>query len=106
MCYRLWRGIGILDCARDDICWRPLLLGRFLALNIVAVGGGSVGFGFGFGWFFGGPEVTGAVVAAIFHVVVLGERRNHGTASCNLADAVEDDFSAAVVELHGSVYLD
>jgi hypothetical protein len=45
-------------------------------------------------------------VAAVLYVVVLGERRNHGRAPSNLADAVEDDLGSSVVEFDGSANLD
>jgi hypothetical protein len=49
---------------------------------------------------------SGAEVAAIFYVVVFGEQRNRGGAPSNLADAVQDDFRAAVVNFNGSVNFD
>jgi hypothetical protein len=45
-------------------------------------------------------------VAAVFDIVVFGQWRNHRSASGDLADAVEDDFGAAVVDLDGSVNFD
>jgi hypothetical protein len=42
-------------------------------------------------------------VAAIFDVVVLGQRRDHGGTSGDLADAVENDLRAAVVEFDRSM---
>ena len=45
-------------------------------------------------------------MAAVFYIVVFGERGDHGGASVNLADAVEDDFRAAVVHLYGAVDFD
>jgi hypothetical protein len=74
-----------------------------LAFDVVSVGGGDAGFGFGLFWFLGGVQASGAVVAAFFYVVVLGERRDHGGASVELADAVQDDFRAAVIHLYGAI---
>src|SRR5271165_7034894 len=74
------------------------LLLRLVAFYVVAVGCGGVGRGFGLRGFFGGAKVAGAVVAAVFDVVVLGQGGNHGCAPGDLADVVEDDFRAAVVE--------
>jgi hypothetical protein len=42
-------------------------------------------------------------VAAIFHAVILRKWWDHGRATGNLVDVVEDDFGAAFVEFHGSV---
>jgi len=47
--------------------------------------------------------VAGAEVSSILNMVSFGKRRNHGTAACDLADAVQNDFSAAIIELNGSV---
>ena len=37
------------------------------------------------------------------NIVSFGKRRNHGSAACDLADAVQNDFSATIIELNGSV---
>jgi hypothetical protein len=47
--------------------------------------------------------VAGAEVSSILNMVSFGKRRNHGSAACDLADAVQNDFSAAIIELNGSV---
>jgi hypothetical protein len=47
--------------------------------------------------------VAGAEVSSILNMVIFGKRRNHGSAGCDLADAVHNDFSAAIIELNGSV---
>ena len=52
--------------------------------------------------FLGRPKTSGAIVAAIFHVIVLRQRRDHGGAAFDLADAVQDDFGATFVGFHGS----
>src|SRR5271165_3016687 len=75
------------------------LLLRVVAFYVVAVGCGGVGLGFGFGWLLGGAHPAGAVVAAVFDVVVLGQGGNHGCAPGDLADVVEDDVRAAVIKL-------
>lgn len=74
-----------------------------MAFDVGAVGGGGVGSGFGLRRFLGWIQAAGAVVAAVFYVVVFGQARDHGGASVDLADAVEDDLGAAVVELNGAV---
>ncbi len=50
--------------------------------------------------------MSSAVVAAILDVVILGQWRDHGGASGDLADVVQDDFRAAVVEFYCSVDFD
>ena len=45
-------------------------------------------------------------MAAIFDVVVFGERRDHGGTASNLADAIQDYFGAAIVEFNGSMNFD
>ena len=45
-------------------------------------------------------------MAAILHVVVLRKRRDHGGAAFDLADAVQDDFGAALVGFYGSADFD
>lgn len=47
----------------------------------------------------------GAEVAAILDVVVLGQWRDHGGPTLDLADAAQDDLGAAVVELQSSADL-
>src|SRR5208282_6909683 len=76
-----------------------LFLLQVVAFHVVAVSRGRVGLGFGFGWLLGGAHPAGAVVAAVFDVVVLGQGGNHGCAPGDLADVVEDDFRAAVIKL-------
>ena len=72
----------------------------------VAIGRGGIGNGFRFGRFLGRPKVPGAVVPAIFNIVILGKRRDHCGASSDLANAVENDFRAPVVEFHQAVNFD
>jgi len=43
--------------------------------------------------------MSGAVVSAILHVVILRERRDHGGSAGNLADMLQNDFRPAIVEL-------
>ena len=50
--------------------------------------------------------MAGAEVAAVFDIVVLGEWRDEGGTACDLADAVEDDLSAAVVEFYRTMDFD
>lgn len=50
--------------------------------------------------------MAGAVVTAFFYIVVFRQGRDHGCAAGDLADAVEDHFGAAVVELDGSMNFD
>jgi hypothetical protein len=50
--------------------------------------------------------MSGAIVAAMFDIVVLGKRRDHGCAAGDLADATENDFRTAVVEFDGSMDFD
>lgn len=45
-------------------------------------------------------------MALLFYVVVFGQRGDHGGAVGELADAAQDDFGTAVVELYFSVNLD
>jgi hypothetical protein len=45
-------------------------------------------------------------VTAVFGVVVFGERWDHGCAAGDLAHAVQDDFSVAVLEFDFCVNLD
>src|SRR5579862_7814782 len=49
---------------------------------------------------------AGAVVALLFHVVIFGQRGNEGRSGGQLADAVEDDFGAPVIELDRAVNFD
>jgi hypothetical protein len=81
---------------------RTVLLRRFFAFRVVAIGGGAIGCRLNLGRFLGGTEVSGAVVSGLFHIVVFGERRDEHRSSSNLADALEDNFGAAVVEFHGA----
>src|SRR5260370_36830949 len=77
-------------------------LRRLLALNVISVSRGGIGFGLGLRRLLVGAQVSGAVVAAIFNVVVLRERGNHGRASPDLAEAVEAELSRHVVEVYRS----
>src|ERR1700756_3396522 len=88
------RGFG-RECA---VC----SVGRLRALDIVSIGRGSRRFGFGFGRFSGGAQASGAVVAAILDII-FRERRDHGSATGNLADVVEDDLGTAFIEFYGAV---
>ena len=81
---------------------RPVTLWWISALHIIPVYGGRVRFYLLLRRLLRGPQVSRAVVAAIFDVVILGQRRNHGGAASDLADAVEDDFGASIVGFHGS----
>ena len=49
--------------------------------------------------------MPGAVVAAVFDVVVFGQGWDHGGTAGDLADTVEYDFRAAVVEFDVSMNL-
>ena len=50
--------------------------------------------------------MSSAEVTAIFYVVIFGKRGNHGGAPRDLADTVQDDLRAAVVEFNGTVNFD
>jgi hypothetical protein len=82
------------------------LLLRVFALDVSAVGGSGGGPGLRLRRFLRRTQASGAVVAAVFHIVGLGERWNEGGASRDLADAAEDDLGAVVVELDGTVNFD
>ena len=56
--------------------------------------------------FLGRPKTPSAVRAAVLHVVVLGEGRDHGCTPFDLADAAQDDFGAALVGFYGSADFD
>ena len=47
--------------------------------------------------FLGRPKTSGAVVTAVFYVVVLRQRGDNGCTALYLADAVQDDFGTADV---------
>ncbi len=79
---------------------------RFLSFNIISVGGCCVGCRFGLRGLLGGAHATGAVVSGFLHVVFFRQRWNERRSSGDLADALEDYFGAAVVELDGSVDFD
>src|SRR5579864_4986613 len=81
-------------------------LWRRVALDIVAIGSRCVGLGLDLRWFPGGAQATGAEVATIFDVVILGERRDHRGAAGDLTDAIQDDLRAAIIEFDGSVNFD
>ena len=51
-------------------------------------------------------EMSGAVVAAILDIVVLGHGWDHRRAARDLADAAENDLGAAVVEFDGTADFD
>ena len=74
--------------------------------HIVAIGSRRVGLEFGLLGFLAGIDSSGAVVALLFHIVVFRQWGNQGGASAKLADAVEDDFGASLVHLHGPVHFD
>ena len=98
------RNIRWKSCARG---WcEALLLGRFGALHVVAVGGRAVGRGLDLGGFLGGAKTSGTVVAGPFHIVFFGQWRDQHGPSRDLADALEDDFGAAVVEFDGAADFD
>jgi len=50
--------------------------------------------------------MPGTEVATILDIVILGQWRDHGCAAGDLANAVQDDLRASVVEFHGAVNLD
>lgn len=56
--------------------------------------------------FLGRPKTSSAVVASVFHVIILGEGWDHGGAAVDLADAAQDDFGAALVSFYGSTDFD
>ena len=56
--------------------------------------------------FLGRPKTSGAVVTAVFYVVVLRQRGDHGGTALYLADAVQDDFGTALVRFYGSTDFD
>jgi hypothetical protein len=80
---------------------------RILAFDIVAERRGCAGFCcFLFLRFFAGIQTAGAEAAPVFDVKVFGERRNHGGAAFDLADAAEDNFGATVVHFDQTMNLD
>ena len=83
----------------------PSLLG-LVAFHIIPVSCGRARRGFRLCRLLRWAQASGTEVATIFHVVVLRQRRNHGGAAFDLADAVQDDFGAAVVGFEGSVDFD
>src|SRR5580658_851227 len=96
------RSIRWMSCARE---WcESRLVWRLDAFHVV--GRGGVGRGRGLGRLLGGTKMAGAIVTAVFDVVVLRQGWNHGGAAGDLADAIEHDLSAAVVEFDGAVNLD
>ena len=77
------------------------ILWRIAVLHVI--GSGRVGRGLGSGRFLGGTEAPGAVVAAVFDVVILGQRRDQRRASGDLADAVQNDFCPSLVKFDRTV---
>ncbi len=77
-----------------------------LHVGFVTVGRAGVGDAFYFCGLFGRTYAASAVVALFFHVVVFRQWWNQGGAAGELADLLEDDFSASVVELDGTVDFD
>src|SRR5579871_2046623 len=51
-------------------------------------------------------NAAGAVVALLFHVVIFGQRGDERRSGGQLADAVEDDFCAPLVQLDRAVNFD
>jgi len=51
-------------------------------------------------------QSAGTVMAAVFHVVGFRQRGNHRRAAGDLADAVQNDLRAPVIEFYGSANLD
>ena len=47
-----------------------------------------------------------AEVASIFYVVILGQRRNHGRPSADLADSAQNDLRSTVIHLDVPANLD
>lgn len=45
-------------------------------------------------------------MAAVFHVIALGQRRDHGGSTFDLADTAQDDFGTAIIDLEGSADFD
>lgn len=77
-----------------------------ITLHVVSIDRRGIGFAFGFCWLLRGPEPSGAEMSAVLDVVIFGQRRDHGRAAFDLADAVENDLGAAVVHFHGAADLD
>ena len=80
------------------------LLRRFV-FYVVAIGCGWVGDRFRC-FQFPGMQMPGAVMAAVFDVVILGQRRQQSRASAHLADPAQNDFCAALIEFHRAVNFD
>ena len=51
-------------------------------------------------------DAAGAVVSLLLDVVILGQRRDQGSASGELAHAFQHDLRAAVVHLHRAANFD
>lgn len=51
-------------------------------------------------------DAAGAVVSLLLDVVILGQRRDQGSASGKLAHAFQHDFRAAVIHLHRAANFD
>lgn len=83
-----------------------MLLRRSVSFHVVPVGCRVCWSALVFRWFLGRPHSPGTVVALLFHIVVLGQRRDQGWTAGQLADAVQDDLGASVVEFDRSVDFD
>lgn len=79
---------------------------RILPFDIVAVRRGGVGLGFGLRRLLARTQTSRTKVAAVFNVVGFGEWRDHSGATGDLADAVQNDFGARVIELDRAVNFD
>src|SRR5271167_367020 len=78
----------------------------FVYISLVPVGCRGVGRAFGFRRLFRGTHPAGAVVTLFFHVVVLGQGRDQGSAAGQLAYPVQDNYGAIVVECDQETNLD
>jgi hypothetical protein len=66
----------------------------------------GIGLGLLLGRFPRWAQPSRAAVAAVFDIVVLGKRRDHGGAAFDLADAAQDDLRPAIVGFNGSADFD
>src|SRR5271170_2335990 len=69
-------------------------------VGFVAVGCRGAGLRIGFRGLPGRVQSAGAVVALLFYVVVLRQRRDQSRSRGQLADPLQNDFGAAVVEFY------
>src|SRR5579864_5156977 len=78
----------------------------FGAFDIVAVGGCGIGRLLRLGRLFGRAKVSGTVVTAHLDIIVLGKRRDHCSATRDLANTTKNNFRAPVVEFDKAVDFD